>query len=173
MNKIIKGMPEFNMIIGKVQHEGHIYSVDIHTLKALQTALNDNDFETKLKLHSSMLESPLFAADKLLKEGHYKSANNRAYYAAEKAIKATLATIGKDSESHNGVIKTFNKEFIYNACDSFGHDDLKKLQSLERIRSVSDYDDFYIATKEECENQVKKAKEILEKVEIYLANRTV
>ena len=135
--------------------------------------MNAKNMNDLAKLRCERAKELLDEADKLLKEGHYKSANNRAYYAAEKAIKATLATIGKDSESHNGVIKTFNKEFIYNACDSFGHDDLKKLQSLERIRSVSDYDDFYIATKEECENQVKKAKEILEKVEIYLANRTV
>ena len=33
---IRNAFPEFNMIIGKVQHDTHAYSVDIHTLKTLQ-----------------------------------------------------------------------------------------------------------------------------------------
>lgn len=38
---LIKGCPEFTSIVGKEQHGTHAYSVDIHTLKVLQSAMND------------------------------------------------------------------------------------------------------------------------------------
>ena len=107
-------------------------------------------------------------AQNLLDDGHYKSANNRAFYSAEKAVKAALAARGKDSESHNGVIKTFNMEYIHKPCNFFDREDLRTLQSMERIRSASDYDDFYVTNKAECEEQVKKAKNLLDKICKYL-----
>lgn len=45
MQKIINGMPEFTMTIGKVQHGTHVYSVDIHTLEVLQKSLNHPEYE--------------------------------------------------------------------------------------------------------------------------------
>ncbi len=96
-------------------------------------------------------------ADGLLNEGHYKSANNRAFYAAEKALKAALAVKEKDSESHTGLIRAFNMEFIHNPSAYFSREDLSSIQSMERVRTASDYDDFYVTSKTECEDQVRKA----------------
>ena len=42
---IIRGFPEFSMTIGKRQHNTHIYSVDIHTLKVLNSALNNPEYK--------------------------------------------------------------------------------------------------------------------------------
>lgn len=41
LNSLIRGLPEFTSIIGKEQHGTHAYSVDIHTLKVLQSAMNN------------------------------------------------------------------------------------------------------------------------------------
>lgn len=112
-------------------------------------------------------------AEKLLDDESFKSANNRAYYAAEKAVKAALAVRGKDSESHVGVLRTFNMEFIYNPSDWFSREELSILQDMERIRTTSDYDDFYVAYKAECVKQVENAKHLIEKVRVYLANEEV
>lgn len=112
-------------------------------------------------------------ATELLQVGHYKSANNRAFYSAEKALKAVLSAVGKDAESHNGVIKTFNMEFIHNPSEFFSREDLRIVQSMERIRNASDYDDFYVTSKAECEEQVAKAKELLGRVEGYLKSNGV
>ncbi len=38
---LIQGLPEFTTIVGKKQHGTHAYTVDIHTLKVLQSAMND------------------------------------------------------------------------------------------------------------------------------------
>ena len=38
---VIKGFPEFTEVIGKEQYNAHEFSVDIHTLKVLQSAMNN------------------------------------------------------------------------------------------------------------------------------------
>lgn len=42
---IIKGFPEFNMAIGKVQHGTHLYSVDIHSLTVLQKSMQNPAYQ--------------------------------------------------------------------------------------------------------------------------------
>lgn len=45
LNFLIKGMKEFINVIGKLQSHGHEYSLDIHTLKVLKEALNDEEYQ--------------------------------------------------------------------------------------------------------------------------------
>ena len=45
-----------------------------------------------------------YEAKELVNMDFYKSANNRAFYAIEKCIKALLATRQMDVETHNGAI---------------------------------------------------------------------
>ena len=45
LNGLIQGLPEFTSIVGKEQHGTHAYSVDIHTLKVLQSAMNNPLYE--------------------------------------------------------------------------------------------------------------------------------
>ena len=57
---IIKWCPEFSTIIGKKQSTLHKYTIDIHTLKVLQNALNDKEYnklddESKIVLKFSIL----------------------------------------------------------------------------------------------------------------------
>lgn len=42
------------------------------------------------------------------------------------------------------------------------------IAKAERIRNASDYDDFYIASKEETQQQVSNAEYIVRKVEEYI-----
>ncbi|WP_022777594.1 HEPN domain-containing protein [Butyrivibrio sp. AE3009] len=135
--------------------------------------MNADNMRALAKLRYERAKELIDEATDLLQCEHYKSANNSAFYAGEKAVKAALAAIGKDSESHNGVIKTFNKEFIHQPCDFFSRDDLRILQSMERIRNSSDYDDFYVANKAECEDQVAKARQLLCKVSAYLKTQGI
>ena len=45
INTILEGFPEFTSIIGKKQHVTHIYSVDIHSLKLLQSCMNNPKYQ--------------------------------------------------------------------------------------------------------------------------------
>ena len=112
-------------------------------------------------------------AKKLLEDELYKSANNRAYYAAEKAIKAALALRGKDSKTHSGVLHLFNVEYINNPCDYFDKYDYKMFQRMEYIRTKSDYDDFYLASKVDSIKQVTEAKLLTDKVAVLLRDLNI
>ena len=95
---VVKGLPEFTEIIGKEQHNTHEYSVDIHTLKVLQSAMNnplystlsDND-KTVLKL--SVLLHDLGKPGGKIDDTH---ANTSAYYADGILEKIKLPSDVKD-----------------------------------------------------------------------------
>ena len=104
-------------------------------------------------------------AESLLQNGSYKSANNRAYYAMEKGIKALLATKQVDTQTHSGMLKQFNSYFIRPGNTIFSPNDYQLVAKAERIRNTSDYDDFYIASKEESRNQVRDASYLVHKIQ--------
>lgn len=106
----------------------------------------------------------------LLEMGAYKSANNRAFYAIEKSIKALLALKQTDVTTHSGALKQFNFLFIYKGDGTFTSEDYQKIARAEQIRNASDYDDFYIASKEETKQQVENAKYMVEKVLAYITS---
>ena len=135
--------------------------------------MNSEDRKNLAKVRYERAEELLKSANTLLKEEDYKSANNRAFYCAEQAIKAVLSVIGKNSETHNGVLSVFNMEFIHEPSQYFSKEDMKMFRGMGRIREASDYDDFYIANKAECEKQVEQAKHILERVYVYLKDNGV
>lgn len=107
-------------------------------------------------------------AQNLLEKESYRSANNRAFYAMEKSIKALLAIEKIEVATHNGGLKQFNYIFIHKGDGSFTVEDYQKIAKAEQIRNVSDYDDFYIASREEAKQQIDNAKYIVDKVEKYL-----
>lgn len=123
------------------------------------------------KIRMERARELLAEAEDLLDKGSYKSANNRAFYAIEKSIKALLVKEGIEVSTHNGCLKQFNFQFIYKGNGTFSQDDYQLVAKAERIRTASDYDDFYIANKEEAQQQVRNAGYIVKKVETYIAGQ--
>lgn len=111
-------------------------------------------------------------AENLLKEGKYKSANNRAFYSIEKSMKALLAKQHIDADSHNGCLRQFNVHFVKEGIGGFDADSYKKVADAQRIRNNSDYDDFYIADKEECTKQVETARYFYERSKTYMESKS-
>lgn len=103
-------------------------------------------------------------AEMLLDKEMFKSANNRAYYAIEKALSALLISHKIETKTHSGVLKMFNLEFIRNGDGSFTAEDYMAAAEAEHIRNISDYDDFYIASKDQSVKQVQNAKNLVGKV---------
>ena len=91
--------------------------------------------------------------------GHYKDAINRAYYAAFYAVKAVLALDNIDFKRHKDVVATFNRDYV--ASDVYEKEIGRLLSRLQKKRENSDYDNFYIASKEEAEDQIKFAEQIV------------
>lgn len=117
--------------------------------------------------YQSALET-LEAAKLCFNNRHYKDAINRSYYAAFYAVKAVLALDEIDFKRHKDAVGYFNQNYV--ATEIFVKETGKKLGRLQKKREASDYDDFYLASKEEAEEQLLAAEYIIKNVSTYLQN---
>ena len=98
----------------------------------------------------------------------YKTANNRAYYSVFHAMRAVLALDEVDFKKHSGVIAYFREHYVKTGIFDRKYSDIISGTSL--IRNKSDYDDFYIASKNQAQEQYETAKFAIELVVKYLEN---
>jgi uncharacterized protein (UPF0332 family) len=119
----------------------------------------------------SKAQEDLTAADITLKESLYKVSINRSYYAIFHAMRAITALDGYDSSKHSGVISYFNQHFV--KTGRFDKEASRAVKNASLLREKSDYEDFYIASKEDAEKQVEDAKVFLSKVEGYLKKNNI
>ncbi len=110
-------------------------------------------------------KSDLNAARILLEAEEYKGANNRAYYAVFHVINAVHALKGNGYKCHKDAIGSFNKNYV--KTEIFPREMGRKISEIEEIRHASDYDDFYLASREETERQITVADELIQLVETY------
>jgi len=101
----------------------------------------------------------------------YKNTLNRAYYAIFHAIRAVNALSGFDSSKHSGVIAYFNQNYVKDGV--FSKELSKIIKMASENREKADYLDFFIASKEEAERQILRAKEFIDVIKIYLENKEV
>jgi len=109
------------------------------------------------------------SAEILKEAGDYRGANNRTYYAIFHAINAVHALDEKAYRRHRDAIGNFNKDYVKTGI--FPRELGRKISKIEEIRHASDYDDFYIAVKEETEEAVVTAKEFITEMKSYIAKR--
>lgn len=114
-------------------------------------------------------EDCLREAQLLLNGDEYKGAANRAYYAAFHSLRAVLILDEFDSKKHSGIIAKFRENYL--KTDLFDKEISDYISSLFRVRTASDYDDFFIVSKEESVEQLKKAEKIVTQIEGYLKTK--
>ena len=100
------------------------------------------------------------------KAGHLRAANNRAYYAIYHAITAVLALEEIAFKKHKDTLAYFNKTYVKEEIfpRSLGH----RIAIAEEVRHNSDYDEFYIVSREETDKQIQTAMELINEVETFL-----
>lgn len=113
-------------------------------------------------------EEDLKAANVLLEADSYRGANNRAYYAIFHAVSAVLALEGITFKRHKDTLGYFNKNYV--AKEIFPRDLGRKIVKAEEIRHESDYDTFYIASKEETVQQIETAEQLIKLVSAFCKN---
>nr|WP_317283869.1 HEPN domain-containing protein [uncultured Sellimonas sp.] len=114
-------------------------------------------------------KSDIKSAEILLEAGEYRGANNRAYYGIYHAVSAIHALDGNAYKRHKDALANFNKNYI--KTEIFPRILGRKIAEAEEIRHASDYDDFYIATKEEAREQIDTAIELIRKIEEYIQEK--
>jgi len=112
----------------------------------------------------------LEAARLLFSQGSYRIANNRAYYSIFHALRAVLVLDNFDSSKHSGVIAEFRRKYIKTGV--FPIEMSKMIGSAFTIRNASDYDDMFIASKDETAEQIANAEWIYRVIEGYVSSWT-
>ena len=91
---------------------------------------------------------------------------NRSYYAMFHAVRSLLALSKFDSQKHSGIISYFNHNFIKSGKIEVEYS--KMLTTAFKIRSDSDYKDFYIITRQDAELQLKNANKFVKRIQEFL-----
>lgn len=101
-----------------------------------------------------------------LENGYFNDSVNRSYYAIFNAVRALLSERNIDFKKHSAVISYFRREYIKTA--SFDVKFSNYIGEAFTARQYSDYADFFIASREEAEEQYQHAVEFVEAVKKYL-----
>lgn len=99
------------------------------------------------------------------------TANNRAYYCFFHAMRSVLALEGVDFKKHSAVIAYFNRQYV--ATDIFDRSYGSKFANAFTVRNHSDYDDFYLFSREETAALIDDAAQFLEDVRGFLQTKGV
>ena len=105
-------------------------------------------------------------AKKTLEFGMYDTSANRSYYAIFHAARAVLALDGLDYKKHSGVISRFQQDYI--KTQIFDKNMSNIIKSAFDMRTESDYEDFYIISKEDVTIQVKEAETFVTTIDLYI-----
>lgn len=103
--------------------------------------------------------------------GRYKNALNRAYYSIFHGMRAVNALDGFDSSKHSGVIAYFNQNYV--KAGFFSKEASKLIKLAAEQRENADYLDFFVASKEEADKQIKRAETFMPWIESYLKSKEV
>lgn len=122
----------------------------------------------KYKLERAREE--LDTAELLFENEKLKAANNRAYYSIYYSLTAVLCLEPIAFKRHKDTIGYFNKNYVHMGL--FPGEIGRNISKAAKVRHASDYDEFYIASKEEAEKQIQTAKVLAELVDKYISERS-
>ena len=128
--------------------------------------MQPNEIQNLSKIRFEHALEVLNEAKLLLANNNYKGAANRSYYASFHAMRAVLAYDGIDMKRHSGILSSFQRLYIKTGIFEKDFSDI--LTILFEIRTNSDYDDYYIVSKEKVTQQVVNAELFINKVKEFL-----
>lgn len=108
-------------------------------------------------------------AKKTLDFEMYDTSANRSYYAIFHAARAILALDGLDYKKHSGVISRFQQDYI--KTEIFDKNMSNIIKSAFDMRTESDYEDFYVISKDDVITQVKEAEIFVNTIEFYIKSK--
>ena len=126
----------------------------------------DNLLQASVDIRLEKSRECLKDAERNLADNAFANAANRSYYCIFHAIRAVLITIGFASKTHSGNISEFRRSFIRTGIFPVELSDI--VGRAFEVRNDSDYEDFYVVSREEVTQQTKNAKAFLAAVEEYI-----
>ena len=126
----------------------------------------DENRKTLSKLRLEQARECLESAQLEMASGYYRGAANRNYYCCFHTMRAVLAIDGFDSKRHQGIIAAFRQKYIKTGI--FPANFSNTIKDAFENRGKSDYDDFFIISKEATAEQIENTKNFLEAVEEFI-----
>ncbi len=105
--------------------------------------------------------------------GLFAASMNRSYYAIFHAIRAVNSLEAFDSKKHSGVISFFNQTFLKTERIREGRQLSEIIKNAQHFREKSDYEDFFIASKSDAEEQLENSRFFIRVIEEYLLQTDV
>lgn len=105
------------------------------------------------------------SAKMLAEDGDYKGAANRSYYAMFHCMRSVLVLEGVDFSKHSGVLAYFRKQYIKTGVFDVELSDV--IGEAFDIRNDSDYDDYYVISKKDVEEQIENAEKFYHVIEEF------
>ena len=132
----------------------------------MQSEMDDIGGAKELALHRlGVAKEDLDAAKRNMKVDDFRTANNRAYYAIYHGICACMALRFEAYKSHAQTLGVFNRDYVHKGF--FPKEIGRRISKAEEIRHESDYNDFYVVSKSETEEQIETADEFIKLVEDF------
>ena len=110
-------------------------------------------------------------AKTMLDTGKYKLALNRSYYSIFHGMRAVNVLDEFDSSKHSGVIAHFNQYHV--KTGDFSKEASKIIRTSSEMREHADYEDFFIASRQDAEEQVEKARIFFQFITAYLQQKGI
>lgn len=107
----------------------------------------------------------------LLETGKFKLSLNRSYYSIFYAMRAVNVLDDFDSSKHSGVIAHFNQSHVKEG--HFPKEASKIIRTASEMREHADYEDFFVASKQDAQEQLLKAEKFHNLVEDYLTKKNI
>ena len=111
----------------------------------------------------------LESAEVLCDSQKYKASVTRSYYSIFHALRAVTALDSFDSSKHSGIIAYFNKNYV--KTNVFDKEISKLIDTAFRLREKADYQDFFVVSRGQAEEQIKKAKRVMEIIGPFLSEK--
>ena len=126
----------------------------------------DEDRKELSKFRIEKAEENLRAAKLLFENKLLRESINRSYYCIFHSARALIAYEKFDSKKHAGIIAYFNKNYI--KTGEIEKEYSRIISKALKIRTDSDYKDFYLVTRDETKEQVENAEKFLNRIKAYI-----
>ena len=110
-------------------------------------------------------------AKTMLESGKFKLALNRSYYSIFHGMRAVNVLDEFDSSKHSGVIAHFNQYHV--KTGDFPKEASRIIRTSSEMREHADYEDFFVASRQDAEEQVQKAQTFHDFISSYLQKKGI
>lgn len=110
-------------------------------------------------------------AKAMLECGKFKLALNRSYYSIFHGMRAVNVLDEFDSSKHSGVIAHFNQYHV--KTGDFPKEASRIIRTSSEMREHADYEDFFVASRQDAEEQVQKAQTFHDFISSYLQKKGI